>query len=72
MKGDEWMMSARLQKWKPWANIIGLDVTYTLDQIANKYSNAARGNGQTIAACDLLGPAPDVEPKWCPTAFCVG
>jgi hypothetical protein len=58
LSGDEWLMSARVQKWKPWANVLGLDSTYTLDQIANKYFSAARGNGKTITACDLQG-APD-------------
>ncbi|MEI9886172.1 MAG: hypothetical protein WDN08_06650 [Rhizomicrobium sp.] len=33
----------------------GLDATYTLDQISNKYSSAARGNGKTITSCDLHG-----------------
>ncbi len=60
MKGDE-LLSARLQKWKPWANVIGLDVTYALDQIANKYSDGLRGNGQSIMACDLKGAAPEVN-----------
>jgi hypothetical protein len=56
LQGDEWIMSARVQKWRPWANILGLDSTYSLDQIANKYLSAARGNGKKITACDLSGP----------------
>jgi hypothetical protein len=58
LRGDEWLLSARVQKWKPWANVLGLDSTYTLDQIANKYFSAGRGNGKTITACELQG-APD-------------
>jgi hypothetical protein len=58
IQGDEWLMSAAVQKWRPWANILGLDATYTLDQIANKYFSAARGNGRAITACDLKGAAP--------------
>lgn len=61
LQGDEWMMDARVQKWKPWANVLGLDTTYTLDQAANKYYTAERGNGRTITACDLRGPAPAVN-----------
>jgi len=58
IQGDEWLMSAAVQKWRPWANILGLDATYTLDKIANKYFSAARGNGRAITACDLKGAAP--------------
>jgi hypothetical protein len=55
IQGDEWEMSAAVQKWKPWVNLLGLDSTYTLDQLANKYFSAARGNGRLITACDLTG-----------------
>ncbi len=61
LQGDEWEMAARVQKWKPWANVLGLDTTYTLDQVDNKYYTAERGNGKTITACDLKGPAPAVD-----------
>ena len=61
IQGDEWLMSAAVQKWRPWANILGLDATYTLDQIANKYFSAARGNGRAITACDLKGAAPSAN-----------
>jgi hypothetical protein len=61
LQGDEWEMAARVQKWKPWANVLGLDTTYTLDQVSNKYYDASRGNGRPITACDLRGPAPAVD-----------
>lgn len=61
IQGDSWEMSARVQKWKPWANTLGLDTTYALDQITNRYFSAARGNGKPITACDLKGPAPAVD-----------
>jgi hypothetical protein len=68
IQGDEWVMSAAVQKWRPWVNILGLDSTYTLDQLTNKYFSAARGNGRRITACDLGGPvssrlAPDLA-RW--------
>jgi hypothetical protein len=62
VQGDEWLMSAAVQKWRPWMNILGLDSTYTLDQITNKYFSAARGNGRRITACDLEGS----PPAWLP------
>ena len=56
IRGDEWLLSARVQKWKPWATVLGLDSTYALDQVANKYFTAGRGNGRKITACDLSAP----------------
>lgn len=61
LQGDEWDMSARTQKWKPWANVLGLDSTYTLDQLSNRYFSAERANGKTITACDLKGPPPAID-----------
>jgi hypothetical protein len=67
IQGDEWLITGRVQKWKPWANAIGLDATYSLNEITNKYRTAERGNGKTITACDIAGPAPVVNqymPDW--------
>lgn len=61
IQGDEWEMSGRVQKWKPWANTLGLDATYDLDQLTNKYFTAGTANGQPITACDLKGPPPLVN-----------
>jgi len=68
LQGDEWIMSARVQKWKPWANTLGLDTTYTLDQMDNMYYDAARANGRPITACDLKGPPPAVN-SWVPKSW---
>lgn len=67
LQGDEWLLSGRVQKWKPWANVIGLNATYTLDQLSNKYTTAERGNGKSITACDITGPKPVIAqyvPDW--------
>jgi hypothetical protein len=68
IQGDEWDISARVQKWKPWANVMGLDATYTLDQVTNRYFTAERGNGKLITACDLKGPPPQVN-SWVPKSW---
>jgi hypothetical protein len=69
IQGDEWLIGGRVQKWKPWANVLGLDATYTLDQVSNKYTTAERGNGKPITSCDLKG-TPVVNdylpPSWTP------
>lgn len=67
LQGDEWLLTGRVQKWLPWANAIGLDATYSLNEITNKYRTAERGNGKMITACDIAGPAPVVNqylPEW--------
>jgi hypothetical protein len=56
LQGDEWIMGGRVQKWKPWANTLGLDATYELDQMANKYIDALEANGKPITACDVSRP----------------
>jgi hypothetical protein len=68
LQGDEWVLSGRVQKWKPWANLLGLDATYTLEQISNMYFTAERGNGKPITACDIADVAPRIDqfvpPAW--------
>jgi len=67
-QGDDWELTARVQKWKPWANMLGLDATYTLDQLNNRYSDAERANGKMITSCDLKGPPPAVN-SWVPKSW---
>jgi hypothetical protein len=58
LQGDAWEIAGRYQVWKPWANEIGLNATYTLDQLSNRYWSAREANGKPITACDIAGPAP--------------
>jgi hypothetical protein len=68
LQGDEWIIEGRVQKWQPWANAVGLDSTYVLEQISNKYFDAMEANGKPITACDLTGKKPDINqyipPGW--------
>jgi hypothetical protein len=67
IQGDQWLISGRVQKWKPWANALGLDATYTLDQISNMYDSAERANGRPITACNISGahvPVNQFAPSW--------
>jgi hypothetical protein len=61
LQGDEWLLSGRVQKWQPWANELGLNATYTLNQISNYYDSAEDGNGKPITACDIKGPPPKIN-----------
>jgi hypothetical protein len=55
LQGDAWLLSGRVQKWKPWAIELGMNTTYTLDQISNYYFSAAEADGRPIKACDVNG-----------------
>lgn len=61
LQGDAWELGGRFQRWKPWANELGLNATYTLDQLSNRYYSATEANGRPITACDINGPAPKVN-----------
>jgi hypothetical protein len=37
--GDEWRVEARVLKWKPWANVLGLDSQYRLDRFSGRYAD---------------------------------
>ncbi len=37
--GDEWRVEARVLKWKPWANVLGLDSQYRLDRFSGRYTD---------------------------------
>lgn len=68
LQGDEWQVSGRVQKWRPWANVLGLNLTYDLEQASNKYISAAEANGKPITACDLADQGPLVN-KYVPKGF---
>lgn len=37
--GDEWRVEAQVLRWKPWANVLGLDAQYRLDRLSGRYQN---------------------------------
>lgn len=61
LQGDAWELGGRFQTWKPWAVELGMNATYTLDQLSNRYYSAAEANGRFITACNINGPAPKVN-----------
>lgn len=46
IKGDEWVLEARILKWLGWANLIGLDSYYQLDRIRGRYQNIEQEGNQ--------------------------
>lgn len=35
--GDDWVIRARVIRWKPWATVLGLDAQYRLDRFESSY-----------------------------------
>ena len=38
LRGDEWLVDARMIKWKAIANLLGFDTVYRLERISGRYS----------------------------------
>ncbi|MGE3143439.1 MAG: hypothetical protein AB7L65_08970, partial [Hyphomonadaceae bacterium] len=38
IRGDEWRLDARVLKWKPWANVLGLDSQFRLERLQGRYA----------------------------------
>jgi hypothetical protein len=42
LTGDEWRVEARVLKWKPWANVMGMDARYRLERLSGEFIDAAQ------------------------------
>lgn len=58
LEGDEFYMDARILKWKPIANVLGLHTDYELDRISGRYLNleAERSRPRTVFALSPSKP----------------
>lgn len=50
IKGDEWQMDARILKWSPVVQLLGLDSNYRLERLSGRYRdlNLARTSKRTV------------------------
>ena len=55
LAGDEWRLDARFLKWKPWANLLGLDAHYRLERISGRYRDIDEENRRPHQAYALAG-----------------
>ena len=39
LNGDQWQLDARIIKWKPWANMLGLDTRYRLERLSGRFDD---------------------------------
>lgn len=51
--GDEWRMEARVLRWKPWANVLGLDSQYRLDRFSGRYTDTQQELHAERSAYDI-------------------
>lgn len=42
LRGDEWQIDARVLKWRPMGNLLGLDTVYRLERISGRYGDIAK------------------------------
>lgn len=54
--GDEWQIDARVLKWKPWANVLGLDAQYRLERVSGRYKNIDEEQSKPRSAYQLHDP----------------
>jgi hypothetical protein len=51
--GDDWMLRARVLRWKPWATVLGLDAQYRLDRFDSSYRDIAEARATPPSVEDL-------------------
>jgi len=61
--GDQWRIEARVLKWKPWANVLGLDSQYRLDRLSGRYE-ATQDELNAPRSVYPLGPEPGNVDMW--------
>ena len=54
INGDEWQLDARVLRWLPPANLLGLDSRYRLERLSGRYSNAAEQRERPQSVHDLV------------------
>lgn len=51
--GDDWMISTRVLRWKPWATVLGLDAQYRLDRFDSRYRDIPTAQTTVPTVYDL-------------------
>jgi hypothetical protein len=54
--GDDWMISSRVIRWKPWATVLGLDAQYRLDRFDSRYRDIAEAQTTPPTVYKLRDP----------------
>jgi hypothetical protein len=60
ISGDDWRLDARFLKWKPVANLFGLDAMYRLERLGGRYSRIDEANTRPQHAYQI-GDKPGID-----------
>jgi hypothetical protein len=60
LTGDQLYVDARILKWHPWANVLGLHTVYELDRVSGRYHDLAQEQQQPRTVRSLA-PAREVD-----------
>ncbi|MDH5512338.1 MAG: hypothetical protein OEY27_03905 [Gammaproteobacteria bacterium] len=60
LSGDQLYVDARILKWQPWVNILGLHTAYELDRVAGRYHELAQEQQQPRTV-QSLAPEREVD-----------
>lgn len=69
--GDDWMIKARVLRWRPWATVLGLDAQYRLDRFESAYRDIDRAR-TTPPSVEPLLPERSTGLDFMPIADTVG
>ncbi len=53
LNGDQWQVDARVLKWHPLGNLLGLDAVYRLDRVSGRYRQIEAANARPRTVYDL-------------------
>ena len=77
VNGDDWRIEARVLKWKPWANVLGLNSQYRLERLAGRYENIEQERNGARSVHDISGDEGPVQLMgqdipWKPSVWATG
>jgi hypothetical protein len=58
LAGDEFYVDARILKWHPWANVLGLHTAYELDRVSGRYARLEDERDKPRTLYSLAGNRP--------------
>lgn len=64
LAGDEWRIEAQVLRWRPWANVLGLNAQYRLERLSGRYRSVDQELTAERTAHDLTLPATGERQPW--------
>lgn len=46
LHGNQWRLDAQFLKWRPWANLLGLDALYRIERLGGRYADSGQENSE--------------------------